>query len=138
MKLNIVNSITLLLSFATSTLAARNQYGKSSDGIGCSAQIATSSVGFDATFYNYDGGDLIDFNNDKFVANYYTTRSAYASATGVTKPNFSLAGNAVQNATIYNMGGVNIGSTVLQLTGYFVGMYLLFFSKLNVTKQNKY
>lgn len=126
MQLNIINSLTLLLSFATSSLASRNTYGLSTNGVGCTAQIATSSVGFNANFYNYVGGDLIDFNNKNFVANDYTTRNIYASATGVTEPNFDLANNQVYNATIYGLPGVSIYSTVLELKGYFTGMYFQF------------
>lgn len=119
-----ISLLILLFSFASLSFADENKHNVTTKGIGCSVKITASSVGFNANFYDYTSGDLINFDNSNFVANGYTTRNIYASATGITEPNFSFNDQSVRNASIYNIGGIYIGSTVIQLTGYFVGMYL--------------
>lgn len=124
----ILTSIVTALSLTSGVAARRNTVSRSSNGVGCTADIATSSVGFNAKFYSYDQADLIPFNDNNFVANDYTTRGLYTTATGVVEPNFS-TGDIPNHATLTNYGltNVDIYATILELKGYFVGMFFLFF-----------
>lgn len=124
MRANIFTGVSILLALAGSAFGVRNDVSKSSNGVGCTGTVASHSTGFNAYFHDYVGGDLIDFGNNDWVANSYTTRSIYASATGVNIPNFSITDNEL-NADLpnYNLTDVDIYSTVLELKGYYVGMY---------------
>lgn len=117
-----------MLSLAGTTSAffePRNTVSRSSDGIGCNADVATSTAGFNARFYKYPAADLIPFNKNKFVANDYTTNELYTTAVAVTEPNFSITNLDSKHATLNNYDLINIPlySSVVELKGYFVGMY---------------
>lgn len=119
------STIVAALSLTSSVHAARNKVSRSSNGVGCTAEIATSSAGFNARFYDYPLANLLKFNDDSWVANEYTTAAVIATATGVVDPNFSTDAVILNHATLtnYNLTDVNINSAALELKGYFVGMY---------------
>lgn len=133
-----LTSVTAMLAFAANIQAAtlpnifepRNTVSRSSDGVGCTATVAASSTGFDATFYRYPAVNLLLFDDNNFVANDYTTRSVYATATGVTDPNFDIAvlNPLFADLPNYGLSRITLYSSIVELKGYFVGMYYNFFS----------
>jgi hypothetical protein len=127
---DLLKSIPFLLSLAGLVLADRDVTNVSSDGLGCTATVASSSVGFNANFYNYALDNLIDFNNNDWIANSFTEYGLSKSTTGVTDPNFTFDALQVDAASLYGFQSINIEHTALQLTGYFIGMYnyLIFIS----------
>ncbi|MDF2950168.1 MAG: hypothetical protein K0R07_2217 [Sedimentibacter sp.] len=115
------NLIPFILSAASLTLAA-DITGISSDAVGCTAAIASSSIGFNANFYSYSLTDLINFNDNNWIANSITDYGLSASATGVTDPNFTFSVPSATNVSLYGLQSINLRDTALELTGYFIGM----------------
>lgn len=120
------STLVAALSLTSPVLAARNKVFQSSDGVGCTAQIASSSTGFNAKFYDYPQADLIRFNQDTFVANKYTTAAVIGTATGVVEPSIIQSG-IPNHATLtnYNITDIDVYHTALELRGYFVRMYYI-------------
>lgn len=114
---------TLLASILKPTLATRNVWSQSQEGIGATIILkddAVKTTGFSAKFYDYPWGNFIPFWNDDFVADSYTTRSVRTTATAVTSPNFSFDDS---NDNLYNMYNINMANVLIELTGYFARMY---------------
>jgi hypothetical protein len=121
MLFELFKSIPFILYIARLTLAAdiTDIY---SEGLGCTATIASSSIGFNAKFYNYSLTESINSNDNDWIANSFTEYSLSASATGVTDPNFTFSTVSVTNASPYDLQSINTRDTVFVLTGYFIGM----------------
>jgi preprotein translocase subunit SecY len=120
---DLFKSISFILSVANLALAA-DITDISSDGLGCIATIASSSIGFNANFYSYSLTDSINFNDNNWIANSFTDYCLSASATGVTDPIFSFPAVSATDVSLYGLQSINLRDTALELTGYFIGMYI--------------
>lgn len=114
---------TLLASILKPTLATRNVWSLSEEGIGATIILrddAVTTAGFSAKFYDYPWADFFPFWDDNFVADGYTTRAVRTTATAVTSPNFSFGGGA---NNLYDLYNINMENVLLELKGYFARMY---------------
>lgn len=121
-------TITLsLLNYSFAVTTSRNIVSKSEDGVGCTGTITSSNAGFIATAYSYGAGAALGFKfyDDDWVADSYTSEEVLFTASNVTSPNFSITSNLFGSETLYD-NAVNIGDMIVQLTGYFRGMYSTF------------
>jgi hypothetical protein len=124
MLFDLFKSISFFLSATRLTLDAAKITDLSSDGLGCTATVASSSIGFNANFYSYSSIDSVFFNDNGWIANSSTKYGLSASATGVTDPNFTISATSV--ASLYGLQNINLRDTALELTGYFIGMHIYF------------
>jgi hypothetical protein len=120
---DLFKSMAFILPVAKLALAA-DVIDISSDGHGCTATIASSSIGFNANFYSYSLTNLSNFNDNNWIANSFTDYSLFASAPGVTDPNFTFPATSATNASLYGLDSLDLKYTLLELTGYFIGMYI--------------
>lgn len=60
---NIYTLATVAFALLGLTEAKRNVVSSTANGSGAAIGVATYSTGFNARFFAYDGGDLIDFNS---------------------------------------------------------------------------
>ncbi|ODQ45033.1 hypothetical protein PICMEDRAFT_160624 [Pichia membranifaciens NRRL Y-2026] len=116
---NVFLAATLLLSLVNTTIADRNVWSKSVDGVGALMQLNTDvpkTTGFAATFYSYPWGDFIPFWKDSWVQESYSFNTIRATANAVTSPNFSLNGG---NQNLYGLYNINMENVVIELKGYY-------------------
>lgn len=117
-------TVTLsLLNYSFAVTTSRNIVSKSEDGTGCTGTIASSNIGFVASVYDFNLLNHLDFYHDSWVADSYTTQDLQFTATNVTSPNFSIGWPI--GATLYD-NSIDASSIIVELTGYFRGMYLTF------------
>lgn len=132
--LNIISFATILLSLVTSSQAKRNVVSSTANGSGVVAGVATYSTGFNARVFHYPAGDLIDFNNDNYVADSYALSNPITSTNQVTEPNFSYE-FPVQGEDLYSMLNINMWNTLVELKGYFkapeTGLYQVSINEVN-------
>lgn len=110
---------TLLASLLKPTLAQRNVWSQTVEGVGASISLsegAAVTTGFSAIFYDYPWGNFIPFWSDDWVAGSYSTNDIRTTATGVTSPNFSFDSDSVN---IYDLYNIQIDNVLIELTGYF-------------------
>jgi hypothetical protein len=115
---DLFKSIPFFLYVARLALAADTDI--SSGGLGCTATIASSSIGFNAKFYSYSLTDSINFNDNNWIANSFAEYGPSASATGVTDSNFTFS--ATSASSTYDLQRIDTKDTAFELTGYFIGM----------------
>lgn len=131
---NIISLTTIALALVTSTNAQRNVVSSTANGAGIAAGVQTYSTGFNARFYDYCAGDLIDFNNDNWVANGYALAEPKTSTNLVTEPNFKF-NFPVGGQHIYSMYNIDMWNVLIELKGYFVapetGLYTVTFNEVN-------
>jgi hypothetical protein len=119
-------SIPFLLALAGSALADTDITNMSSDGIGCTATIASSSTGFNAWLYSYPLNDYSALSSNDWIENSFKTLLLNTYTTGVTDPNFTFDSLQVTSASLYGISSINLESIGLRLMGFFVGMYISF------------
>ncbi|AWU77159.1 hypothetical protein CAS74_001085 [Pichia kudriavzevii] len=131
---NIYTLATVAFALLGLTEAKRNVVSSTANGSGAAIGVATYSTGFNARFFAYDGGDLIDFNCDDYVANSYALGKVRTSTSLVTEPNFSF-GFPVEGEHVYDMYNINMWNVLVELQGYFVapetGLYTVTFNGVN-------
>lgn len=124
---NLILATTLLLSLIDTTVAQRNVWSTSANGVGASMILKDSNAvetGFDATFYQYPALNFIPFWDDDFVAGEYSSNSIVTSTSKVTDPNFYITDN-IHSAEIYGLLNINMFNVLIELKGYFVRMYYI-------------
>lgn len=114
--------MTLMLSIPT-TSANNDIVGISSDGTGCTGILASTNQGFDAKFYTYPNIFNVDFYDNSYVANGYSSNALVSTASNIVSPNFSITQD-VASASLYGITEANLKYIVIELTGYFVGKYI--------------
>lgn len=114
----ILTIISIVVTAITGSFAADIRY-RSTDGIGCTASVATYSTGFNAILYDYSLFAHAFYNNDAWVANSLTRQRQIYSTSEVDEPNFSLAVGILR--PLYGYTNYDLGGLGLELTGYFVG-----------------
>lgn len=131
---NIISLASIALALIGATDAQRNVVGTTAEGTGVTANIASSSVGFNARFFDYPGGDLIRFNSNAWVAGSYALGQPRTTTNSVTEPNFSFA-NGIGGKSIYSMYNINMWNVLVELKGYFVapetGLYTVTINEAN-------
>lgn len=95
------------------------------DAEGCSlASNLASTTGFKVRMFEFGLWDYINFNNDDWFANSYTTQSCSTTLESITEPNFSLEFDLFQPETelygVYN----KYDHFLNEYTGYFLGTLL--------------
>lgn len=109
-----------LLNYSFAVTTSRNIVSKSENGFGCTGTLTSSNTGFVASVYDFNILDHLKFYDDNWVADSYTTQELQFTATDVTSPNFSIGWPF--GATLYD-NSIDVSSIIVQLTGYFRGMY---------------
>lgn len=102
-------SIPFLLALAGSALANPGETyitNVSSKGVGCTARVASSSIGFNAFFYSYPVNHLTYPNT--WMENNFQQYGLTKSTTGVTEPNFTF-GYEASTASLYGFQNINVG-----------------------------
>lgn len=131
---NIISLVTIALALISKAEAHNNRYDSTGQGHGLVAGVKTSSVGFNARFFDYPGGDLIRFNSNDWVANEYASGEPRTSTNGVTEPNFSFW-DGLGGKNIYSMYNINMWNVLIELKGYFVapesGLYTVTINEAN-------
>lgn len=132
--LNIISFATILLSLATASNAHRDIVSTTANGSGVVAGLATYSTGFNARVFSYRAGDLIDFNNNNYVANSYALGYPLTSTNQVTEPNFTYD-FPDKGEELYSMLNINMWNTLIELKGYFKppqsGLYQVSINEVN-------
>lgn len=121
-------SLLLKFSLASVVTTTRNIVSKSEDGVGCTGTLTSSSVGFNALVLSYGNAAALGFKfyDDSWVADSYTAQETLFTANSITSPNFSITNNLLASETLYG-NEVEISSIIVQLTGFFRGMFFFFF-----------
>ncbi|KAG0673002.1 hypothetical protein C6P40_003211 [Pichia californica] len=131
---NIISLATVAFALISGTEAQRNRVSSTADGHGLIAGVASSSIGFNARFFDYPGGDLIRFNSNDWVANSYASGSPRTTTNSVTEPNFSFD-DGLGGKSIYSMYNINMWNVLIELKGYFIapesGLYTVTINEAN-------
>lgn len=132
---NIISLASIALALIGGSYADdRDVYRTTAQGTGVQASVASSSVGFNARFFDYPAGDLIRFNDNNWVADSYSAGQPRTTTNSVTVPSFSFQ-HGSGGKSIYNMYNINMWNVVVELKGYFkapeTGLYTVTINEAN-------